>query len=303
MLLSELLDDYLLTLTGETRRSSGSVLRRHVAYLGPDREAASVQPGEILRWQESLRTQEGRYADHPRRPAEDDGGLAEMTIFKNMKVARGFWSWAVEWDDDLGRSPMRAIAIKTPPRPPASEKAAPISTLRALLPVAAQHPRDYALYLFLLATGVRRKSVCLLALDQLDLAKRRAEVVGKGDRQYTVPFCTITAAALQAWLDVRPLVDTRAVFLSLHHHQPLTRSGVGTWIRRLCDEAGVPRIGPHAIRHAVGCYHASKGHPLSLIRELFGHSDARITLENYMPDSLDEVQAMVEDGLVRLLAA
>lgn len=307
MHLNQLLSDYLLTLAGETRRCYGNILARHIAFLGQERDACTVQactvqPGEILRWQESMRTQARRYDGHPRRPAED-GGLAEMTIYKNMRTAKAFWSWAVEWDDDLDRSPMRAIHIERPPRTPVSAKAAPLSTLQALLPVARQHPRDYALYLFLLATGCRRKSACLLTLDRLDLAKRRAEIIGKGDRLYTVPFCATTADALRAWLEVRPYVETRAVFLSLRRWQPMTPDGLGAWLHLLCQRAKVPRIGPHAIRHAVGCYHANNGEPLSLIRELFGHSDSRITLENYMPDSEDEVRAMVERGLVKLLAA
>lgn len=301
MILQELLDEYLLTLRNrETLRSYSSILGRLVRFLGPDRDIASVRARDILAWQKALLDQDRRYTDHPRHP-EQDGGLAPMTVYKNLVTVRGFWQYAVTMEY-IDCSPMRGLSIRQPPCPSAFEKAAPLTTLRALLPVAEQRPRDRAMYLFLLDTGCRAGAVCRLQIDRLDLTNRRAWVTEKRGRQHKAVFGEETAEALATWLDARPDMPAREVFLSRRTKRALTTRGLSAWLRALCAEAGVDPIGPHAIRHAVGCYLALEGEPLSLIRDLLGHEDARTTASFYMPDGEEALRAMVErSGLVRLL--
>jgi integrase len=127
-------------------------------------------------------------------------------------------------------------------------------------------------------------------------------LIEKGGHTHKVAFSRLTAKALRDWLDVRPKVKSRAVFLSVRTKDHFTPDGLTVWMRRMCIKAKVPIIGPHAIRHAVGVNLSLQSQPISLLRELFGHKNTIVTAESYMPDNLDEVREMIDRfGLVGLL--
>jgi integrase/recombinase XerD len=289
-----LMNDYVRTLQSEaTKRSYRGILTGHIEFLGPNREASTVTKSEILLWKEAMDTQETRYADHPRRPTEE-GGLSPFTIYRNLKTAKTFWKWSAVWDEDLARSPMKALELKKPKRSPVTEKAASLPTLYALLNLMRVYMRDAALYLFILDTGCRCGGVCKLTLDKLNLKRRRAMVKDKGNNEHPVFFSVTTAIALRSWLEVRPAVESQAVFLSFATMDHLTPAGITMTLRRLCKRSNTKVIGPHAIRHAVGVHLANNGEQLSLIRELFGHTASTVTLDSYMPDSEPEIRDMID---------
>lgn len=294
MILKNLLEEYLLNLDRQaTRKTCESILGELVVFLGPEREACLVSRLDILKWKQSQQARTERFVNHPRRPKER-GALSPMTIFRNLKTARAFWHWAVEIDEALHQSPMHGMKLKMPPKPSASSKAAPLGTLRALMSVMRASPRDWAMYLFLLDTGCRRGGLCTLTLERLDLESRHAVLIEKGGKEQRVYFTDETARAMRLWLKQRPKVASHTVFLSIRTKDEMRPDSVTMWMRRKCDQAGVTPIGPHAIRHAVGIHLASHCEPLSLIRDLFGHSSALVTAASYMPDSEEEIRAMIE---------
>ena len=68
------------------------------------------------------------------------------------------------------------------------------------------------------------------------------------------------------------------------------------WIRKACDEAGVPYYGQHVFRHtfATNCY--ERGCDVKMLSRLLGHSDVTITYNVYIHlfgDALEEMRAVV----------
>ena len=68
------------------------------------------------------------------------------------------------------------------------------------------------------------------------------------------------------------------------------------WIRKACEEAGVPYYGCHVFRHtfATNCY--ERGCDVKLLSKLLGHSDVMITYNVYIHlfgDALDAMRAVV----------
>ena len=109
--------------------------------------------------------------------------------------------------------------------------------------------RDTALIRLLLDTGARVGELVAMTTESWD---RRADVVtltGKtGTRQ--VPLSPSTGEAMARYLRVRPRHPrARAAALWLGLRGPMTAGGVAQMLYRRCDQAGVPRINPHALRH------------------------------------------------------
>ncbi|MBN1287853.1 MAG: site-specific integrase [Anaerolineae bacterium] len=281
--------------TEETYRD---VLERHIRFLGPDRDVTAITQDDIAAWHRDLLRQDTRYAGHSKRPKED-GGLSDWTLYKHLKTARVFWNW-LERAGHIARSPMAGYPVHKPPKPPVSQRAAPLDTLLALVPAMRRSPQEWAMFCFLLDTGVRAGGLCSLSFGGLDLKRRVAVVTEKQGRRHTAVFGPVTAAALRAWLKERG-DGGREIFLN-RDGNPWTPAALRSWLRRRCHDAGVKPIGPHALRRAVGCFMALMHVPLSLLQRHLGHTSPVITAIHYMPDADDDLRHAVEQqGLLRAL--
>lgn len=79
--------------------------------------------------------------------------------------------------------------------------------------------------------------------------------------------------------------------------RPLTYECSRWWIRRACEEAGVPYYGQHVFRHtfATNCY--ERGCDVKLLSKFLGHSDVTITYNIYIHlygDALEEMRSVLE---------
>ena len=69
--------------------------------------------------------------------------------------------------------------------------------------------RDQLIVELLYASGIRVSELCGLDIDDVDTSRRLLRVLGKGNKQRTVPFGAPAQAALAAWLsDGRPALAT-----------------------------------------------------------------------------------------------
>jgi integrase/recombinase XerD len=110
------------------------------------------------------------------------------------------------------------------------------------------------------AAGLRVSELVGLRLDQIDRQTLSSvHVMGKGRRERVLPLWKETAAAVKAWLRVRPASAARELFLNARA-QAMTRSGfeyilekhVGTAARSTPSIAN-KRVSPHVLRHYVAC--------------------------------------------------
>ncbi len=135
--------------------------------------------------------------------------------------------------------------------------------------------RDRAIAGLMLLSGLRSAEVLGLRVADVDIARRWVRVVGKGDKERSVPIDTDVAGAIQTYLLAeRPETDSTALFVvakGANRGQPLTPAGLRTVFRYHRERAGVPRGHPHALRHSFGTALAEAGVDLSVIQALMGH--------------------------------
>ncbi|MFR0555669.1 tyrosine recombinase XerC [Pseudoscardovia radai] len=174
---------------------------------------------------------------------------------------------------------------------------------------AALELRDAAIVEVLYATGMRVAELVALDIDDIDDAQRTMRVTGKGNKTRVVPFGAPARRALDAWLERgRPEIlrsaraarggargavrkprgaagaspdasassDNRAVFLGARGGR-LNQRQAREVVHRLAQEAGVPDIAPHALRHSAATHLLDGGADLREVQEMLGHSSLRTT--------------------------
>jgi integrase/recombinase XerD len=142
--------------------------------------------------------------------------------------------------------------------------------------------RDRAILETAYGCGLRASELVTLRLRDLDFTGGRLRVVGKGDKERTVPLLGEVREALWRYVHQgRPAQDTAAreeVFLS-RTGGPLGREDVWRIIRRRGKSAGIAasRLYPHVLRHSFGTHLLRRGMDLRTLQELLGHSSIATT--------------------------
>jgi site-specific recombinase XerD len=138
--------------------------------------------------------------------------------------------------------------------------------------------RDLALVELLYGSGLRIAEATALDVDDVDLARGRVVVWGKGGKQRTLPLSEPTVARLRRWLSdgrvalVREPTPAGAVFLNMRGRRLSPRDA-----RRILDRRASQPTHPHALRHTFATHLLDGGADLRVVQELLGHSDVATT--------------------------
>jgi len=157
--------------------------------------------------------------------------------------------------------------------------------IRKLIQATKRKPRDLALVLLLLDTGIRASECCNLTLDDTDLDSRSLLIRnGKGQKERYVFFSDTTARAISRWLAYRPrdsFDDT--LFISQKTRQGMTRNCLSVAIKRLGERAGVKgaSISPHPLRHTFATQWIKAGGDTHSLQKMLGHTTTRMA-EKYV---------------------
>lgn len=232
----------------------------------------------------SLRERETRYGEQ--RP-EKAGGLAAETISSHIRALHRFWKWcSVEYD-----MPNPAAKIKHPGKGKSVPKGIAPDDLRNMLFAALENEdeiaaaRDTAIIMLLADSGCRAGGLLSLDVRDVNLEKRTAVVVEKGDKLRRIYFLPITALALARWLAMRPSTDDPALFVSLKNGAVVGRlkySGLYQVLKRVAARAGVQgRFNPHSLRHGFARDYLLNGGDLATLAQILGHSSVEVTAHYY----------------------
>jgi integrase/recombinase XerC len=164
--------------------------------------------------------------------------------------------------------------------------------------------RDRAMLEVLYGSGLRVGELVRLDLDDVDLLRFSVRVVGKGNKQRTVPIGRMEKSALERYLEVRPLfghgkrtkraaAPTRALFLSNRGARICARQVQFTVHRYGALGAGRADLHPHALRHTCATHLLEGGADLRAIQEMLGHASLATT-QRYTHVSLDQLMKVYD---------
>jgi integrase/recombinase XerC len=155
-------------------------------------------------------------------------------------------------EEEIEADPM--VRMKPPIVPARPVPIVPADGLKRLFAARAgagfEARRDTALLMLLLDTGARRAEMAGLTLANVDLDLDVLLVLGKGRRERTLPFGHKSGEALDRYLRTRARhKDAELPWLWLGLKGRLTEWGLVQVLRRRGDQAGLPGLHPHQLRH------------------------------------------------------
>ena len=211
-------------------------------------------------------------------------GAARSTVSRHVAALRNFSAWAHREGlapTDAAAALASARADQRLPRVVDQDEAAALlecarSRASADDPVSV---RDWAILELIYATGIRVSEACSLTTSSVDAAALTVRVLGKGDKERTVPFGVPARDALDQWtVRARPslAVGTDALFVGAKGG-PIDPRVVRAMIHRMCARAGVRDIAPHGLRHSAATHLLQGGADLRAVQEILGHSSLATT--------------------------
>lgn len=216
-------------------------------------------------------------------------GDARSTLARRAAAARSFFSWAKEQELIPHDPSLRLIAPKRGRSLPTVASQDAMSTLldtqRAATaggdPIAL---RDHAIIEMLYGSGIRVSELCGLDIDDVDLDRRTARVLGKGSKERVVPFGLPAGDAIAAYLRrARPALiarstdSTPALVLGARGRRIGARSVYTLVARVLSPVVGAETVGPHALRHTAATHLLDGGADLRAVQEILGHASLGTT--------------------------
>lgn len=179
--------------------------------------------------------------------------------------------------------------VRQPRRLPESVEPAEVS---AFISDLGSH-RDRAMALAMVLGGLRAAEVRGLRLADVDMGLRRVRVIGKGNRERTVPVDGAFFVEVAAYLHAeRPKgCRTPECFVVLRGPTTgaaMTEAGMRRIFRTHRASSGATRVRPHRLRHTYGTELAGAGIDLLVLRELMGHASPETTAGyvHLSPDTL-----------------
>jgi integrase/recombinase XerC len=142
--------------------------------------------------------------------------------------------------------------------------------------------RDAAILELFYATGIRVSELCGLDTSSVDHSRRTIRVVGKGDKERTVPVGIPAVQAVDRWQqDGRPVLVTTAsapaLFLGVRGGRLDPRAARRIVHTRLRTAGASREVGPHGIRHTAATHLLEGGADLRSVQEILGHSSPSTT--------------------------
>ncbi|GAA2560074.1 tyrosine recombinase XerC [Mycolicibacterium diernhoferi] len=219
--------------------------------------------------------------------AQAGAGAARTTLARRTSAIKTFTAWALHrglLTSDPAARLQTPKAHRTLPSVLRQDQA--LDAMDALNSGAQQGDpialRDRLIVELLYATGIRVSELCGLDIDDVDRSRRVLQVLGKGNKQRTVPYGEPAEDALTAWLDIgRPALaipaSGPALLLGARGARLDQRQARTVVHQTMSAVDGAPDIGPHGLRHSAATHLLEGGADLRVVQELLGHSTLATT--------------------------
>jgi len=224
-----------------------------------------------------LQEREDKYERNPFVPTRREK-LSSHTIQGHVRVLKAFASWLYRegYTDDnlLGRQRLPK-ARRIEPEWLTQEEIERL--LGAFDRKTTMGARDYAIVLTFLDTGLRCGELCNLAMPGADLDTGQLKVIGKGNKERTVPVGVRAVRALRRYRDhFRPPIEAPNFFMTVEG-KPLTVAAVRLMIRRAKQRVDIPRLHAHLLRHTFAIHYLMAGGDVFSLQRILGHSSLEVT--------------------------
>jgi site-specific recombinase XerD len=206
-------------------------------------------------------------------------GRSQATMRSRWIALRNFYGWATA-EEEITENPMAGVKVAKPdPPPPTMPDDDDVAKLLKVCAGKEFHQRrDLAMIRLAAATGMRVAELVALKVEDVDLANRLVVIHhGKGDRRRVARIDAETGHALDRYLRTRARHRFAArPELWLSRFGAFKRKGAMAMLPRRCDEAGIPRLHWHLLRHRYAHTFLARGGQEGDLAKLGGWEDATV---------------------------
>jgi integrase/recombinase XerC len=142
--------------------------------------------------------------------------------------------------------------------------------------------RDVAMVEMLYASGARVAELCGLDLSDIDYDRQTIRVLGKGNKERTIPLGNPAMRALESWIrtgrdSLKNSLSGNAVFRGARGKRIDQRTVRTVVYNALQAIEGIERMGPHALRHSAATHLLEGGADMRTVQEILGHASLATT--------------------------
>ena len=192
------------------------------------------------------------------------------TANAHLTALKSFSRWLTEHYD----LPNPCLKIKMLDEDPPKVRVLNDQEYQKVLAVCKLKERD--VILFLAHTGLRSSEFQHFTWDNISHDRRFIKLIGKGRRLRLIPL-NKTCQTILSKVSRKPNSTTMNLVKSYKK-----RNSLYCLCKKLARHAGIPRFGPHALRHYFSTALYKKGVPVQFISACLGHADTRTTEKIYV---------------------
>jgi len=189
-----------------------------------------------------------------------EAGATRRTVNANVTAIRSYCKWRAEEFNE----PNPTKAIKTLKEDPPKQRVLSEDEYAKVLAVARGEERD--LIAFIANTGLRVSEFNSLTWESTAVNLKSLTVIGKGNKRRVVPLKNTCREILERY-KACPRI-------------PFIRSNKWTVeriCRRLAKQAGIPKFGPHALRHRFATECNRRHLDIPTLSKILGHASSVVT--------------------------
>lgn len=209
----------------------------------------------------------------------------------SYRAIKTFMRWAWEEYELEGRNPITRI---NPPKVPTNPlPGISLDDVQRLIHACTgiNAPRDKAILMTLLDTGVRSFELCAFDIGDLNFADGSLLVrSGKGGKRRMVYLGQTSRRSIRRYLKTRSKLPEHAPLFLTRDGRRLTYYTLRQLLRRLSEKAGISEPGAHDFRRAFALNFLRNGGDIFTLQRLMGHADITV-LRRYLAQTDDDLQS------------
>lgn len=212
---------------------------------------------------------------------EKQRGISDRTLEGNRQVFCAYFNWLQREGLIDGNPTANLGAIKCQKKVKQIYSDIEFEKMK----FSCKNIRDRAIISFLMSTGCRISEMTQLNRDDIDLNLLECTVLGKGNKQRTVFFDSVTGMLLREYLNSR--TDDYPALFTGKGTERITPHGVRFMLTTLADRSSVEHVHPHKFRRTLATNLIRHGMPIQEVATILGHDKLDTTMQYVVLDKSD----------------